>query len=239
MFDVQNLSVFGNFGKKLAKDITFKIQKGEIFCLLGVNGAGKTSIAKAIAGHLDYLADKIDLNNESLKNLKSFDIAKKGLSYVSEEKQIIASLTVLEHLEVVLTVDSFFRDQKKRAERYDFIFNLFPILFERKKQLATHLSGGEQQMLCLALALIKNPYFLILDEPSQGLSVKVLDQFLKILIALKEKGLSILLIEQNIYHATEIADKGAIIQNGSIILSGDTSSLKNHPDFKKICLGLY
>ncbi|CAO5678363.1 MAG: High-affinity branched-chain amino acid transport ATP-binding protein LivF [Holosporales bacterium] len=238
MLSIQNLSVFGNFSKILAKNISFHINSAEIFCMLGVNGAGKTSIAKAMTGHLRCTANEILLNNDSLKGLNAHKIAQKRVAYVTEEKQIIQTLSVLEHLEIAQTVDSYFQDRVKMKAQLDDIYTLFPVLYERKKQQASLLSGGEQQMLCLAMALIKEPLLLILDEPSQGLSVKVVDQFFKILHSLKEKGLHILLIEQNLHHALSIADRGIVIQNGMIVLEGDGDFLKNHPELKRICLGI-
>lgn len=237
MFEAKNLIVYSKNHQILIKNISFEIKKGEILLLLGVNGSGKTSLALALTGHLPYEADHLKLNNISLKGMPPHDIAKQGISFVTEEKLLFQDLSVQENLEVVMTVKGIFLKKQIIKERLDFVFSLFPRLYERQNQKSKTLSGGEQQMLALSRALMLDPLLLILDEPSQGLSIQMIDIFFKTLDKLKSNGLSILLIEQNTSHALDIGDSAIVLRNGDVVLKGSASEVKNTNDLMKIFLG--
>ena len=237
MFEIELLSVEKNGVEKL-KDISFKLNKGEILSVLGINGAGKSTLALAIAGQIPYKAQKAIFLENNIQNHSTNELMKMGLAFIPESKTFFDGITVEEHLDLSFLALSFFPKKEVMRERKNVIFGMFPRLFERKKQLASVLSGGEKQMLLIATALILDPKLLILDEPSQGLSLKMVNQIFDMLTSLAKKDIGIILIEQNIYQSLDISNQAVVLENGKITLSGLAKDIRKNPQLENYCLGL-
>jgi len=222
---------------KILRDISFEVRKGELLSLLGSNGAGKTTTLKTIAGIRPPIMFKgeIIFNGDNITTLPPHERVERGLVLVPEGRGIFPYLTVYENLKIAAYT--------KRARKYfkdslEFVYNMFPILKERRNQLAGTLSGGEQQMLALARALIQRPQLLMMDEPSLGLAPKLVLQLFKTISNLRDEGYTILLVEQNAYQSLQISDRAYIIENGQIVRSGASSELLKDPEVKKAYLGM-
>ena len=217
------------------KNISFHIKKGEIVSLIGANGAGKTSTLHAISGLVPIKSGEISLNGENTTNTVAHKLVSKGMAHVPEGRRIFTELTVLENLEM----GAFIRnDQDGIKKDMEHMFSLFPRLAERKKQLAGTMSGGEQQMLAMARALMSNPSLLLLDEPSMGLAPLLVQEIFEIIKKInKEDNVTILLVEQNANMALSIADRGYVLETGSIILEGTGKELLTTSEIKKAYLG--
>lgn len=237
MFEIESLSVEKNGVEKL-KDISFMLDEGEILSILGINGAGKSTLALALAGHIPYKATKAFFDGNDIQNHSVNDLMKLGLAFIPESKIFFEGITVEEHLDISFLALDLFPKKNTMDKRKNFVYEMFPRLFERKKQLANLLSGGEKQMLLIATALVLEPKLLILDEPSQGLSLKMVDQIFDMLVALSKEKIGIILIEQNIYQSLDISDKAVVIENGNITLSGSAKDIKNNSQLENYCLGL-
>ncbi|MFN4244874.1 MAG: ABC transporter ATP-binding protein [Brevinematia bacterium] len=226
--------VFSGYGKiQVLKGISIEVYKNEIVCILGANGAGKTTLANTIIGLLPVNKGKIFFDQNDITNLPTHERIKLGITQVPEGRKIFPKLTVMENL---LIGGFLVKDQKIRNETLEYIFSLFPILYERKNQKAGTLSGGEQQMLAIGRSLMSKPKLMILDEPSMGLAVKIINTIFKVISELK-KEISILLIEQNANKALEIADRGYVIETGRITITGTREELRNSEDVKRAYLG--
>lgn len=220
---------------EILKGINFEIKKGEIICLLGANGAGKSTTLKVLSGILNPFRGKVLYQGQDITKSKADEIVKMGLSQVPEGRQIFANLTVKQNL----VLGGFIRKDKKNKteELYNSIFNLFPVLKDRLKQKAGTLSGGEQQMLAIARALMSRPSLLLLDEPSLGLAPMVVADIFKVIQNLRSSGISILLVEQNVTGALNISDRAYIIETGCITTHGNASELQNNDEVRKRYLG--
>lgn len=215
-------------------DVSLDVKDKEIVALIGSNGSGKTTLMNTIIGFLKPFSGSITFNGREITGLLPYEIVKLGLSLVPEDRKLFASCTVYENL----ILGAYNVKTEKIREALDIIYNLFPILRERKKQIAGTLSGGEQRMLAIARSLMSNPKLLMLDEPSQGLSPKVsLEVFKSIRRLRDEYGLSILLSEQNVYHALKLADHVYVLETGRVILEGTGPELLNSEYVKKAFLG--
>jgi len=231
MLVVKNLEA--GYGKvQVLWDISFEINEKEVVCLLGPNGAGKTTTLKVITGLLKPYRGEIFFKGINIKGMPPFKISRLGISIVPEGRELFPYMSVEENLLIGLEK---VKDYKK--ERLEYVYNLFPILKERRKQVAKTLSGGEQQMLAIARALVSNPSLLILDEPSTGLAPKVVSKIFEKLAKLKEEGLTLLIVEQNVRLALEIADRAYLIENGRIVLSGRSQELMESELIKHAYLG--
>ena len=216
------------------KNISFHIKRGEIVSLIGANGAGKTSTLHAISGLIPIKSGEISLNGENTTNTVAHKLVSKGMAHVPEGRRIFTELTVLENLEM----GAFIRnDQAEIRKDMEHMFSLFPRLAERKRQLAGTMSGGEQQMLAMARALMSNPSLLLLDEPSMGLSPLFVKEIFEVIKQLKEKGTTILLVEQNAKMALSISDRAYVIETGEIVLEGKAKDLLYNDRVKKAYLG--
>ena len=217
------------------KNISFHIKKGEIVSLIGANGAGKTSTLHAISGLIPIKSGEISLNGENTTNTVAHKLVSKGMAHVPEGRRIFTELTVLENLEM----GAFIRnDQAEIKKDMEHMFSLFPRLAERKRQLAGTMSGGEQQMLAMARALMSNPSLLLLDEPSMGLAPLLVQEIFEIIKKInKEDNVTILLVEQNANMALSIADRGYVLETGSIILEGTGKELLTNSEIKRAYLG--
>ena len=234
MLEIKNLTV--NYGAITAlHGISLQAQAGGIFTLIGSNGAGKTTTLKTISGLLKPKSGEILYEGKNIAGLPPHEIVKRGLSHVPEGRMIFANLTVLENLQMGAYLQ---RDKASVRRELEFVFTTFPRLKERVEQVAGTLSGGEQQMLAIGRALMSQPKFLVLDEPSLGLApLLVKTIFEKIVEINRERGLTILLVEQNANRALEISSYGYVLETGKITVQGDSASLRQNPQVKNAYLG--
>ena len=234
ILNVNDLNVYYG-GIHAIKNISFHIKKGEIVSLIGANGAGKTSTLHAISGLVSIKSGEISLNGENVTNIDAHKLVSRGMAHVPEGRRIFTELTVLENLEM----GAFTRNDAEQIKKdMEHMFSLFPRLAERKKQLAGTMSGGEQQMLAMARALMSSPSLLLLDEPSMGLAPLLVQEIFNIIERInKEENVTILLVEQNANMALSIADRGYVLETGKIILEGTGKELLTNPDIKKAYLG--
>ena len=217
-------------------DLSFEVHEGEVVAILGSNGAGKTTMVRAITGMVRPSAGSVNFNGEELAKKSSRYILDKGIVQVPEGRQIFTDMTVLENLEM-----GAFSKPTKAAfpKNLETAYRRFPKLKERAKQAAGTLSGGEQQMLAVARALIGMPKLLILDEPSLGLAPNIVDDILDVASSMaKNDGIAVLLVEQDITKALACADRGYVIENGRIALQGSAQELSTNEHVKKAYLGI-
>jgi branched-chain amino acid transport system ATP-binding protein len=233
MLVVENLFVNYNVIKAL-KDISCRVEQGEIVALIGANGAGKTTILNAISGIVPSLSGKITFQGEEITGTAPHLIVKRGISQVPEGRRVFANMTVLENLEMGAYTRN---DSKAIKEEIDHVFKRFPRLNERKKQLAKTLSGGEQQMLAMGRALMSRPKLLLLDEPSMGLAPMLVEQIFSIIQEINASGTTIMLVEQNANMALSIANRAYVLETGEVVLSGDAKQLAQNPEVRKAYLG--
>ena len=230
LLEIQQLSVFYS-GLQVLWDVSLLVHKGEIVTLLGANGAGKTTLVQSVFGLTKERKGQVFFEGVEITGLPAYEVVKRGLSLVPEKRELFPKMTVEENLEL----GGFARI----GESADIagIFDLFPILEERKKQLAGTLSGGEQQMLAIARALMPKPSMVVLDEPSLGLSPLIVTSVLDAIRKLNREGLSILLVEQNVQHALEMSHRGYILENGRIVREGSSSELIHDDQVQASYLG--
>ena len=215
------------YGKIRAIDgVSLTIESGEIVCLIGANGAGKTTTLKTICGLLQPASGSINFAGEDLTKIPPHEIIKKGIALVPEGRHVFSLLSVKENLAMGAYTQ---HDKRLVNEDFEKMFVLFPRLKERQKQLAGTLSGGEQQMLAIARALMAHPQLLLLDEPSMGLSPILLESIFTIIREINASGTSILLVEQNALMALSIADRGYVLDTGRVALSGKAHDLLHNP----------
>lgn len=204
------------------KGVDIKVGKGQVVAILGANGAGKSTLIKSVAGLAKASSGKIVLNGKEIQGLRPFEINNQGISLSPEGRSILNDLTVEENLLVgAYTIKNKSLINQKLSEVYSY----FPILEERKKQIATTLSGGEQQMLAIGRALMGDPKVLLLDEPSLGLAPIIVQEIFSIILKLKEAGLTILIVEQNAYQTLKVADYGYVLELGKVSMEGKASDL--------------
>jgi branched-chain amino acid transport system ATP-binding protein len=233
MLSIENLFVY--YGKAIAvRDISLNINKGEIVILIGPNGAGKTSTLRAIMGLNKEINGKIYFKGNEISKLSTAARVKLGINMVPEGGHPFPYLTVEENL----LVGGFLMPKNKIEENLDYIYNLFPILKERKKQLAGTLSGGERRMLAIGRALMTNPELLMIDELSLGLAPVITENLFKSITKLREEGMTIFLVEQNAKRSLEIADRGYVIENGTIVLEGSREEMIKNEYLRKAYLAL-
>ncbi len=216
-------------------DVSFHVNGGELISIVGANGSGKTTLLKTVAGTLHPTKGSIEFENEDISGSPTVEIVRRGITYVPEERRIFGPLSVEENLRL----GAYVVDDREEIEKYlDYVYGLFPILKTRWKQLGGTLSGGEQQMLAIGRGLMSNPKLLMLDEPSLGLMPKLVDQMLEAVATLKGEGKTILLVEQNVREALEMADRGYVLQTGRTIYEGTGEELLETDIVKKAFLGL-
>jgi branched-chain amino acid transport system ATP-binding protein len=234
MLEIKNLVV--NYGVITAlQGISLSVKAGSIVTLIGANGAGKTTALRAVSGLLKARSGEILYQGRNIANRKPHEIVKLGLSHVPEGRMIFSNLTVHENLMMGAYLQ---KDRAVLQRELEFVFNAFPRLKEREKQSAGTLSGGEQQMLAIGRALMSRPKFLMLDEPSLGLApLLVKTIFEKIVEINRERGLTILLVEQNANLALEISNFGYVLETGRIGLQDESSALRKNPQVKSAYLG--
>jgi len=234
MLDVKNINVFRGTLQTLW-DVSIEVKKGEVVAIIGANGAGKTTLLSTIAGLLQPSSGTILFHGREINGLPPHHIVGLGTSYVPEDRKLFPNMTVRENL--LLGAYSS-RARAKKEETLKSVYQLFPVLTERENQLVITLSGGEQKMLAVARGLMSNPDLLILDEPSQGLAPKVTMEIFEAVEKLRNRGISILLAEQNIYSALKFADRGYVMETGKVTLKGKGSELLKNKYVKEAFLGL-
>lgn len=216
------------------KGVSLEVEDGEIVTLIGSNGAGKTTTLKTISGLLKPRRGEVCFQGESINNLAAYEVAGRGVAHAPEGRKIFPRLTVQENLEM----GAFrIRDHGSMANSMKTVFELFPRLKERRHQKGGTLSGGEQQMLAIARALMAEPAILLLDEPSMGLAPLLVEHIFQVIGELHARGITILLVEQNARKALKIANRGYVLQNGEIALSGSGEELLNDPSVIAAYLG--
>jgi branched-chain amino acid transport system ATP-binding protein len=232
MLRVENLVVrYGDI--RAVKGISFHVQQGEILALVGANGAGKTTTLRALSGMLPF-EGSVDLQGSDLRGMTPDRILRLGLSHVPEGRGIFGGLTVMENLQLGAWIR---RDKAGRAHDLEMVMDMFPRLRERVAQLAGTLSGGEQQMLALARARMSDARILILDEPSMGLAPKLVQEVFAVLRQLNERGVTILLVEQNANMALRLAHRACLLETGNLVLEGPASELLVNPRVREAYLG--
>ena len=223
------------YGKiKALHGVSLGVEEGQLVCILGANGAGKSTILKTICGISEPEYGTIHFNDVQIDHKDPEEIIELGISLVPENRRIFPELTVYENL---LMGGFLIKDKKLFVERYKKVTNYFPILSKRASQQAGTLSGGEQQMLAIARALMLDPKLLLLDEPSLGLSPKLVQEIFSIIKDLHQSGVTILLVEQNVNHALKIADYGYVLTSGKIFLSGTYDELYEEEKVREMYLG--
>jgi branched-chain amino acid transport system ATP-binding protein len=217
------------------KGISLSVQKGQIVTLLGANGAGKSTTLKTISGLVRSAAGKITFLGKDITTTPPHDIVRMGLIQAPEGRRIFKGLSVQENLD--LGGFTNVQDKAGKERRLQYIFELFPILFNRRKQDSALLSGGEQQMLAIGRALMTEPKLMLLDEPSMGLAPFLVQAIMKIIRKLNEQGTTILLVEQNAKVALKLADYGYVLETGNIVIEGDGATLRQDESIVKAYLG--
>jgi len=231
--EIQDLCV--HYGKVQAlHKVNIRVQKGEIVTLLGANGAGKTTTLATISGLLRPSRGSIVFQGQALHKLDSSDIVGLGISQSPEGRRVFGTLTVRENLDLGAYLR---RDPGRIVRTRDWIFHLFPRLAERTTQLAGTLSGGEQQMLAIARALMASPQLLLLDEPSLGLAPMLVRTILESVVTINREGVTVVLVEQNANAALRIAHRGYVMEVGRIVLQDQAQALLNNPDIRRAYLG--
>ncbi|MFL2693769.1 MAG: ABC transporter ATP-binding protein [Candidatus Actinomarina sp.] len=238
MLSIKNLEVVYQDVILVLRGISFTVKEGDIVALLGSNGSGKTTVLRSITGLLDIqngdiTKGEVSFNDKDITNMKPSDIVEQGIAQVLEGRRIFSELTVNENLRLGGHTAS--KDIKENTDR---IYDLFPLLAPRAKDVAGYLSGGEQQMLAIGRALMSNPKCLLLDEPSLGLAPKLVDQIKEFIVEINQQGVSVLLVEQNANMALSIATHGYIMETGNIVMDNTPEKLLKDEDVREFYLGL-
>jgi len=232
MLDVKDLNVY--YGKIHAiKNISLTVEEGELVSLIGANGAGKTSLLTAIMGQIPSTG-QISFEGQAVHGNGTMEIVRNGMTMVPEGRRVFPRTSVMDNL----LLGAYSRKDKENVKGdLNKIFEMFPRLLERKNQLAGTLSGGEQQMLAMGRALMSRPRLLLLDEPSMGLSPRLVDQVFDTIVSINNSGTTIMLVEQNANQALRVAKRGYVIETGEIVLSDDADKLLSNPQVKEAYLG--
>jgi branched-chain amino acid transport system ATP-binding protein len=234
MLEVSNLNVF--YGKSQAlRDVSLRVNEGEILALVGANGAGKTTLLNTISGLLRPASGSVEFLGKRIDRLAPHKITKLGICQIPEGRKLFSDMTVGDNLEMGAYTSEA---RKRRKETLEQVYKVFPVLKERRKQSAKKLSGGERQMVALGRGLMSNPRLCMLDEPSYGLAPKLFSEVLEVIKHLREQGITIFMVEQNVRRTLETADRAYVLENGQIVLEGKGKDLLQDDMVKKAYLGL-
>ena len=234
MLEVSNIDTF--YGKIQALwGVSLKIDEAEIVALVGANGAGKTTLLNTISGLLHPASGSVEFLGKRIDGLKPHAIVELGMSHIPEGRRLFPDMSVRENLEMGAYTK---RVWKHKQETLDEVYQLFPVLKARQGQLARTLSGGEQQIVAMGRGLMSRPRLCIVDEPSSGLAPLVVDEIFRIIQGLRDQGIAIFLIEQNVQQTLEIADRAYVLENGRVILAGESKNLLQEELIRKAYLGL-
>jgi branched-chain amino acid transport system ATP-binding protein len=220
---------------KVLWDLNLEVNEGEIVTVVGLNGAGKSTMLKNISRLVKPSSGSIIFSGVDLTGLESHEVAAQGVIQVPEGRRIFPEMTVLENLRMGSYLKSLRQDREAKLKR---VFSLFPRLKERQKQLGGTMSGGEQQMLAIARGLMAEPRLLLLDEPSLGLSPLLVDSIFKTIAEVNRQGVTILLVEQNVYQALHVSNRAYVLENGRIVMTGTGKDLLSDQHVKKAFLGI-
>jgi len=221
-------------GIHAVKGVDLEVGQGELVTLIGANGAGKTTTMKAITGLKAYSSGEIEYMGQSIKGVPSHELLKRGLAMVPEGRGIFARMSILENMQM----GAYLRNDKEEIDKdTDRMFGFFPRLKERASQYAGTLSGGEQQMLAMARALLSRPKLLLLDEPSMGLSPIMVEKIFEVVREISSEGLTVLLVEQNARLALQAANRGYVMDSGLVTMSGDAKTMLDDPKVRAAYLG--
>jgi len=234
MLEVSNLDVF--YGKSQAlRGVSLRVNEGEIVALVGTNGAGKTTLLNTISGLLRPASGSVEFLGKRIDRLAPHKIMKLGISQIPEGRKLFTDMTVRENLEMgAYTSEAW----KRRKETLEQVYQVFPVLKERARQSAKKLSGGEGQMVAIGRGLMSSPRLCMFDEPSYGLAPNLLSEVLDVIKHLREQGITIFLVEQNVRRTLETADRAYVLENGHIVLEGKSKDLLKDDMVKKAYLGL-
>jgi branched-chain amino acid transport system ATP-binding protein len=236
MLRIQNLKSY--YGRLQAlRGISLHVGQGEIVTLIGANGAGKSTILNTVAGLISQSEGTILLNEKEIKGMPPEKIVKLGVVLVPEGRQLFAPMSVSDNLLLGAYLRYRNGSKKELDQDLEMVFTLFPVLKQRRTQLAGTLSGGEQQMLAIARALMSHPRLMLLDEPSMGLAPKVAEEIFQTIVHLKEKGMTVLLVEQNARMALAVAERGYVIETGQVVVQGPSADLLRNHEVERAYLG--
>ena len=234
MLSIENLNCF--YGNVQALwDVSLNVEEGEVVALLGANGAGKTTLLNSITGLVTPSSGEIVYMGQSIMRLSSSEVIGKGISYLPEGGRLFPEMTIRENLEMGAYSKENWKRKKEVMER---VFELFPKLRERQKQLARTMSGGERQMLAMGRALMSEPKLCLFDELSYGLAPIIVEEVFQIVTKLKEEGITVMLVEQNVHQSLQIASRAYVLENGRIAISGESKALLEDDYVKKAYLGM-
>jgi branched-chain amino acid transport system ATP-binding protein len=233
LLEVQNLTC--NYGSVAAlRDVSLTVEEGEVVALIGANGAGKSTLLRAISGLIHPVSGQVTFLGRRIDHMAPHAVMRLGIAHIPEGRLVFAPMTVLDNLKM----GAYRRRDKKQTDRdMERLFEYFPVLEKRRKQLAGSLSGGEQQMLAVARALMMAPRLVLMDEPSMGLSPLLVETVADIVVAMQKEGLSVLLVEQNAGLALSVASRAYVLEIGRVVLQGDSRSIARDEAVKKAYLG--
>ena len=231
LLELRDLHVFYGAIEAL-KGVSLTVGQGEVVALLGANGAGKSTTLKTISGMLAPRTGEVLLHGERVDGIKSHELVRLGIGHVPEGRRVFPRMTVLENLKM-----GAYRLRRPDPADLDRVFSLFPVLAERRKQISGTLSGGEQQMLAIGRALMGKPELLLLDEPSMGLAPLIVQQIFEILQEINDQGTTLLLVEQNAAKALALADRGYVLETGSVVMADEADALLSDPRVRAAYLG--
>jgi len=234
LLKVDNIYVsYGSF--QALHGVSFDVNEGEIVALLGSNGAGKSTTLKTISGQLIQTSGSIQFKGEEISKMPIYERVEKGIVQVPEGRRLFPYLTIEENL----ICGSFLKDNRKnRKENMERCYEIFPKLYERRKQQAGTLSGGEQQMVAIARGLMSNPKLLMMDEPSLGLAPIIVESIFETILTISKQGTTILLVEQNVSFSLEVANRIFVLETGENVMSGTGEEMRNNSDLQKTYLGI-
>ncbi|NOL50440.1 ABC transporter ATP-binding protein [Pelistega europaea] len=233
MLKVNKIS--SGYGKsQILYDLSFDVNQGEVVTLIGSNGAGKTTTLKTICGVIPATSGNVIFDGNDITNLTPKAIVNSGISMIPEGRQLFPDFSVQENL----VIGAFKKEARHHLhDSIDYVLSIFPKLKDRIHQKASSLSGGEQQMVAIARGLMSKPRLLIFDEPSLGLSPLLVSQMFDIIQTISQSGITVLLVEQNVFHTLKVANRGYVIENGSIVIEGNSNELLHNPHIKEAYLG--
>jgi len=233
LLEVQNLTC--NYGSVAAlRDVSLTVEEGEVVALIGANGAGKSTLLRAISGLIHPVSGQVTFLGRRIDHMAPHAVMRLGIAHIPEGRLVFAPMTVLDNLKM----GAYRRRDKKQTDRdMERLFEYFPVLEKRRKQLAGSLSGGEQQMLAVARALMMAPRLVLMDEPSMGLSPLLVETIADIVVTMQREGLSVLLVEQNAALALSVASRAYVLEIGRVVLEGDSRSIARDEAVKKAYLG--
>jgi branched-chain amino acid transport system ATP-binding protein len=234
MLELKNVNTSYDF-LQILWDVSLQVADGEFVALVGPNGAGKTTTLRTIAGLLTPKSGEVLFKGRSIGHSRAHEVSRMGISYISEELNLFTDMSVRENL---LLGAYAVNDRKQEMETLQFVYSLFPRLKEREKQLAGTMSGGERKMLAIARGMMSNPELLLVDEPSLGLAPHLTHDVFRALLELKKRGVTILLVEQNVNATLEITDRAYILEHGRIAMEGPSKEMKSNEHVRSAYLGI-